>query len=818
MNASLQKETRLLLPAWGLAMCAVVIPACLPGSEPAGIALPCFAVGALLLALAPFGQEISLGTFSLLLAQPQTRLRLWRMKLGLAATALLSVWTVLAVLWIAPAHGSPASRNLVELCGLVALAVLAGAFWTTLLFRQSIAAFWASLLLPWLLCALWPMPPDPNLQMTPARAVAVPLILYAAAGLAFARWLLLRVQDMPWTGGVVSLARLRAGGWSFSLLTPQKRQWCWLALLQKEIALQQVTLFLVPCLVLLHVLALVARVINPEFAKGSVPISSIWVLWMAGPFVVGSVAVAEERRLHTMAHVLCLPVPRFLQFLLKFGVVLVVGIFLGAAMPWLLEDLGQLFGARNELANWTGLPSLFIAAGAVGTVSFFASTLGRNSLHALGTGFVLSTVVFLYILGGGLHYPLKAIYLGNPLLRAAFGPVMLLALVWPAYANFRRIDLHFAWLSNLAIWLATVIVLMAAAVGIYFRPWELALPLEPRHGPARLGVSPDLRICATFARVFVLLPNGRLWQCPVLGWMGQPVPSVALSGFVSGTNWAIVAANYGNAALATQTDGSLWSISDAAGSRLQAGSLTVERVGFESDWKSVAVGNQGFFAIKQQGSLWQLSGGKVRTMARLGQQSDWTEIFGVATGIIAVEQNGSVWPWTLERDGNWKKQAKLRFTGTNWAAFAWVNFPQPLALDKEGNIWATDSEWNYFIHDAKLSRMNSAPPQVAAHAGFRALDGNWQVLGRVDSAARLWTQPAQRSGSPEWALLEQTPHQPSKYSDWLAVTTRYGSLVALAEDGTLSSWHMPNQWEDQNSLLAPPRKPEWSVNLFEHAR
>ena len=325
MNASLQKEVRQLLPTWGLALAAAVIPACLPGgSDPAGIALPCFAVGALFLALAPFGQEISLGTFSLLLSQPQTRLRLWWTKMTVVAVAMLSVWATLAVLWMTRTNGSYVGWDIMAGCALAALVALSGALWTTLLFRQNIAAFWASLLIPWLLCALWP-----------AHEVAkvATLLVYAAAGFAFAHWLLKRAQDLPWTGGVVSLARLRPGTWSFTLLTPQKRLRPWLALLQKEIALQQVTLFLVPCLVVLHLLALAARVFDPAFAKKSMPISSVWILWLAVPFVIGSVAVAEERRLNTMTGVLCLPVRRLRQFLIKFILVLVAGTIFGAAVP-----------------------------------------------------------------------------------------------------------------------------------------------------------------------------------------------------------------------------------------------------------------------------------------------------------------------------------------------------------------------------------------------------------------------------------------------------------------------------------------------------
>ena len=78
MNALLRKEIRLSLPAWIAAMVLAILPVWFvwPGSRevmapsPGIIAFGPFGLGLLLLAITPFGQELSLGTFSILLAQP----------------------------------------------------------------------------------------------------------------------------------------------------------------------------------------------------------------------------------------------------------------------------------------------------------------------------------------------------------------------------------------------------------------------------------------------------------------------------------------------------------------------------------------------------------------------------------------------------------------------------------------------------------------------------------------------------------------------------------------------------------------------------
>ena len=437
---------------------------------------------------------------------------------------------------------------------------LAGAFWTTLLFRQTIAAFWVALIVPLCLCALLPLVEDRELGTIPAGAVALPLLVYSAAGLAYARWLFLRAQDTPWTGGVISPARLRLRTSSISFLTPGKGGGPWRALAQKELGLQQVTFFLVPWLALLHVGVLLARRFYPDFAKRSLFAGSIWILWLACPFVIGSVAVAEERNFNTLTAALCSPVKRLRQFLLKFGIVLAAGIFLGAVVPSLIEEFGQFIGARNEMAHWAGRPSMLAAAAAIATVSFFASTLARNSLYALGTGFVLSVVVFLYLTTGGF-FPFPSFHL-NALLRAMAGPVMLVALIWPAYLNFKRIELRFALLSNAVCWAATVVVLMLITAGVHLRPWEYVMPLEPRHGTARIIDFSHVCIRALLNDVFVVRPDGRIWHGVMTnGWQSyevQPRLTPVSEGLIPGSNWVDVAVGGWAQAIAIRADGSLW--------------------------------------------------------------------------------------------------------------------------------------------------------------------------------------------------------------------------------------------------------------------
>ena len=85
MSPLLRKEIRMLLPAWILAMVLAIVPVWFVWPDethsfvltaPGLVVFVPFWLGVCLVALTVFGQELNLGTFSLLLAQPVSRRRL----------------------------------------------------------------------------------------------------------------------------------------------------------------------------------------------------------------------------------------------------------------------------------------------------------------------------------------------------------------------------------------------------------------------------------------------------------------------------------------------------------------------------------------------------------------------------------------------------------------------------------------------------------------------------------------------------------------------------------------------------------------------
>src|SRR5208337_2514812 len=153
MSPLVKKEIRLLLPSWVVAVLLALVQA-ITRSYDFYVACLLF-LGLTMMALASIGRESSLNTFSLMLAQPAERLRIWQTKLSVLAVAflvVLGVWLVAFVFSLSRQVMSEADLEstwylLIAVC-LIATATFTGGLWTVLLVRQLAAAFWLTLLVP----------------------------------------------------------------------------------------------------------------------------------------------------------------------------------------------------------------------------------------------------------------------------------------------------------------------------------------------------------------------------------------------------------------------------------------------------------------------------------------------------------------------------------------------------------------------------------------------------------------------------------------------------------------------------------------------
>jgi hypothetical protein len=257
MNALVKKEIRLLLPSWIVAMLLALVQVI---TRPYDFYVACLLFfGLTIMALTTFGRETSLNTFSLLLAQPAERMRIWQTKLSVLAVAFLAVFIVWLMCFFISgflhvfATNDYDSYNLFIIICLIATATFTGGLWTTLLLRQLAGAFWLTLLVPAVLSGVATVFLAQNeSNNTVIAGLCVVFAIYSVGGFLFARWLFFRAQDVGWSGGVISLPE-----WKFfkarseNAVSTRSRKPI-TALLKKEFQLHYVTFIGMGGLFLLH--------------------------------------------------------------------------------------------------------------------------------------------------------------------------------------------------------------------------------------------------------------------------------------------------------------------------------------------------------------------------------------------------------------------------------------------------------------------------------------------------------------------------------------------------------------------------------------
>ncbi|HUA66353.1 MAG TPA: hypothetical protein VME24_10925, partial [Alphaproteobacteria bacterium] len=529
MKTLIRKEVRVLLPTWAVAMLLAIAPAWLMGlffpAQTAVIEFPApFFVlpGLLLLAVSSFGQEFSAKTFSLLLTQPVVRNRAWRLKILTLALAFVVVLAAETISWglFIQLHPKYSSHFLDAFPGLWlwTIALFTGGLWTTLLLRQEVGAFWITLLVPAsILTGIGILGDYLNLsQAIEDRVGDLAVLIYSAAGFLFARRMFLHAQDTQWTGGNFFFWRRttkeKAGSSGFR---PARNRL--LTLMSKEVQLHDANLFIAAIIFAanLGAVGLLPHVSNVNL-KGA--LEFVWALWLLMPLLIGCAAVADERRLGVAEFQLCQPVSRQAAFSIKFFVALILSVVLGAVIPSVIEWTRN-FGIMTWWDFW-----IFVAAPVIFFVSFYASTVSRSTVHAIGMAIAVSAagcVAFFAFATALLHVIRSPIEGYDP--SIGFGRLYMFighcTVIFPIVLS-RLMFWNFRWLhqGGKLFWHNTAVILISFAAIfiltnlIYFRAWELLSPIEMPRGPVRLAAETPAKISAREDKIFALLPDGRVWE------------------------------------------------------------------------------------------------------------------------------------------------------------------------------------------------------------------------------------------------------------------------------------------------------------------
>jgi hypothetical protein len=867
MNALVKKEIRLLLPSFIVAVLLAMVQ---------GITRPYdFYVASLLffgltiMALTSIGRETSLNTFSAVLAQPAERIRIWQTKLSVLTVAFLIVLVVwLVAFGIAFFNSSTDvdtaenSYNLFITICLIATATFTGGLWTTLLLRQVAGAFWLTLLVPAVLAGFTAGVLAENHSDNAVIAVlCVVLGIYSVGGFLFARWLFFRAQDVGWSGGNLELPEWTVFARSENAVSLRNRKPVF-ALFKKEFQLQQAAFMGAVGLLALHIGAIMLRRYH-HFAKdsaGEVLSSIFWLLWLVIPVVIGSMAVAEERRFGVMEGQLCLPVSRRLQFAIKGVFILFLAIFLGGIMPMLLEDMAAGFGAQNPaLATDQGFDAFWLhfTVTAVATwlalVSFFASTLAKTFLQAIGFAIVTFAGWAMLISGFAVgHRLFYGSFSTNSILPLVIStPTIIVTLLWLAYLNFKNFrDGWTLWRRNILGIAGALVFIGVSSTAVYNRAWEVFEPAEPAHGPAKLSLAnPPALQMARYQNLLVRLPDGRVWFDELgdspndyydgsIRWkyvwqmLTHPLPeSLGPQQFLAGSNWVAattahiylgwsdegknLSASDFMETVGIQPDGTLWISDKPKTNEWTPG--TLHQFGSETNWQQLAQGNTSVVLLKSDGTLWrwgsltgdfhQWPGLRTFTPYQIGTNSDWQGL-STAVGILARQTDGRLWHLSV----NWKTRKDELERATNYdevvlQTASRANDDRIAFVRADGTLWALNRYWD----ETSRHTLGTGILQFGKENDWRAVAVNWRMMVALKADGSLW-QWQFKDGNIVLAVKDP-PTRLGIHDDWVAITGRWGDVIALATDGSLWLWP-DKQSYDYGSLLKLPKQPQFLGNVF----
>jgi hypothetical protein len=848
MNPLVKKEIRLLLPNFiigcVLASANWLLPQGPSDFRQMWLLLP-FVFCPLLvinMALNSFGAEVGSGLFSQLLAQPISRLRIWRTKTLVLGTAVL----IIGIMWYVPAFFKVSHlkqpeylQDIVELFAMVAtfgLVIISGALWTVLLLRQVAAAFWFTLLVPGvivvLVTGLWPENYFPGCE--PVLVTA--LLVYNALGIWFARRLFFRAQDVAWTGGNIVWPEMRGTG---NVLAGKAGKRFWrprAALFWKELQLHQAQFIMAGALALLHLGVLAARKFGNYQRNSSMEfiLEIFWGLWLVMPMLVGAAAMAEERKLGTLTGQLCLPVKRRKQFAIKFRTVLLLSVLFGTVLPLLLEGPrilpnvhflpSRLIESVNSVSpkidpnSWQSFfwyclgqitpffPTLMLLgmATGIGAISLYASTLARNTLQALAPA-VLGIIIFAFLLfnaswpGYVFQYPVWH----GPLIYFIGIPTFVIALVGLSFWNCQRLNPGWTvWCRNGLVFAAAMVFVVASTTAIYHRVWEKLTPFEPAHGVARLSRENPPGLNEHWGTFSVRLTDGRIWADdysfnfspgnPLALFLGDIRLTSQGGAFNAGSNWVNVVRVGWSEQAGIKNDGTLW-VSETPGHR--------ERLA---------------------GGGWKLS--KAGDLVRFGGDTNWSSVGWYGWSVLLVKTDSTLWRWGATGWNNKKEWPGLRSftplqlgTESNWAEVFLAD--NRLCLRKsDGSVWTPwfDQPGNQQTNMLEPGFMIQRAPYLedgklesGKWRSTTAMRSGWAYrLGIRDDGTFRISADQRVINSYGYYDLTAADLQFGKDTNWLAVAGRGESVVTLKDDGTLWLWNFyhddRHSWkfsQDERSML-----------------
>jgi len=267
---------------------------------------------------------------------------------------------------------------------------------------------------------------------------------------------------------------------------------------------------------------------------------------------------------------------------------------------------------------------------------------------------------------------------------------------------------------------------------------------------------------------------------------------------------------YSHDVIILASDGSLWSwgeerlgwpVLGLANTNIQ-NTVSLRRIGNETDWVSIAVGDSQNLAIKSDGTLWawgenldyQLGDGTKITRPTPVPSipgNDWKQA-ATGTSSFALKNDGTLWAW----GNNWAGQLGIGSTkistnavqvgtSTNWIKVLGGGI-QTVGLQSDGSLWF----WGSLTGDSEDTNKFLVPTRISPDINWvDACFGYFTVLAlKSDGTLWTWGLDAEIYTGASDKSLNATPVQVGTENDWQSISSSRGCFYHILRKKNGSLW------------------------------
>jgi alpha-tubulin suppressor-like RCC1 family protein len=279
----------------------------------------------------------------------------------------------------------------------------------------------------------------------------------------------------------------------------------------------------------------------------------------------------------------------------------------------------------------------------------------------------------------------------------------------------------------------------------------------------------------------------------------------------------MIAYSYSHAVIILASDGSLWSwgeerlgwpVLGLTNTNIQK-TVSLRRIGYDTDWASISVSGDDCLAVKSDGSLWAWGGNYLYQLGdgtRISRPipvpsvpgNDWKQVAADDDASYALKSDGSLWAW----GDNWAGRLGIGSTeetvikavqvgtSTNWEKI-WAGLGQNVGLQSDGSLWF----WGSFSGNSQDTNIFLVPTRISSDTNWTDVCFGYFTIFALKSDGTLWSWGLETdiyNGGPDHGLdgsfAERKPTQIGTESDWQSFSSSPGGFYHLLRKRDGSLW------------------------------